>query len=204
MSLSLFFIHSHVLWNQPTRTCYLLFAHQPASETEWGAFIKCGETQLKHKVKSTAPRSSQQCFLTVPRGNAVERACHIKYQRETRSLCSNVKNAGKWKQNAATKTRKWKHGEDVGALSVLSYRTNSPADRREGEGSNATQFPYSVLLHYRCLKPEKQKMFQESTFFFCFFLIFISFRNTGGQQGSLQTQPPFMACDIYCAWNSIE
>lgn len=30
--------------------------------------------------------------------------------------------------------RKWKHGEDVRAMSVLSYRTNSPADRRKARG----------------------------------------------------------------------
>lgn len=61
-------------------------------------------------------------------------------------------------------TQKWKHGKDVGAVSVLGYRTNSPADRREGEGSNATQFPYSVLLHHLCLEPEKQNV--SSVFFF--------------------------------------
>lgn len=139
--------------------------HQPASKTEWWAFIKCRETQPKHNTKSTAPRSSQQCFLTVPRGNAVERACRIKYQREARSLCSierTLANENKMlRRNAEMKT--WGRRCNV---SVLSYWTNSPADRREGEGSIATQFPYSVL-HYLCLEPEKQKMFQASKF--CFF-----------------------------------
>lgn len=96
------------------------------------------------------------------------------------------------KTKCCNATRKWKHGEDVGAVSVLHYRTSSPADRREGEGSI---FCSSALSLSGTGKTENVS----SVHVLFFFLIFISVRNTGGQQGSLQTQPPFMACDIYCA-----
>lgn len=80
-------------------TSYLSIG-QRARHSEWH-LSNVEEMQPKHRVKSTAPRSSQQCFLMVPRGKAVERACHIKYNWETRSFSSNIKNAGKWKQNVA-------------------------------------------------------------------------------------------------------
>lgn len=118
----------------------------------------------KHKAKSTAPRSSQQCFLMVPWGNAVERACHIKYQRETRSLCSNVKNAGNenkmLRRNAEMKTRgrRWRR-----VCTQLSNKLSCWQEGRRGFKCNSISIFCS----------EKQKMFQASALcFFCFFNLY--------------------------------
>lgn len=124
----------------------LLFIHQQASKTEWLASIKHGEVQPKHSKNQQLQEAPSSVFSRSP-GKAAERACHIKYHRESRSFCSNIKKAGKWKQNAA-KQRGNENSENAFTAclySVMKQTTLLTAGRRDG--SNASRFPYSLLHH---------------------------------------------------------
>lgn len=114
---------------------------------EWLASIKHQETQPKHTRNQQLQEAPSSVFSRSP-GKAAERACHIKYHRETRSFCSNIKNVGKWKQNAAKQggNENTENAFTVCLYSVMEQTTLLTAGKRDG--SNASQFPYSLLLHH--------------------------------------------------------
>lgn len=160
-------------------TCAVKPAHQnmlppicpSAGERNWVRSIY----QMRRNARETqgeiySSKKLPAVFSHGPLRNRCRKSLSHQISERNQKPLQQRKERWQMKTKCCDATRKWKHGEDVGAVSVLHYRTSSPADRREGEGSNATQFPYSVLLHYLCLKPENQKMFQASTF--CFFFFF--------------------------------